>query len=92
MGEFGWPPGIEGRCIKHYMGAAGVKVYDKFSRVLRVETTVNDVSFFKHHRKVEHKDRHSTRELAPLGSMPFRVERNDLISPWPGRTDERADA
>ena len=57
---------IEGRCIKHYMGAAGVKVYDKFSRVLRVETTVNDLSFFKHHRKVEHKDRHVTRELAPL--------------------------
>src|SRR5574340_660490 len=57
---------IEGRCIKHHMGAAGVKVYDKFSRVLRVETTVNDVSFFKHHRKVEHHDRHSTRELAPL--------------------------
>lgn len=57
---------IEGRCIKHSMGAAGVKVYDKFSRVLRVETTVNDVSFFKHHRKVEHRDRYSTRELAPL--------------------------
>ncbi len=32
---------IESRCIKHYMGAAGVKVYDKFSRGLRVETTVN---------------------------------------------------
>ena len=57
---------IEGRCIKHYMGAAGVKVYDKFSRVLRVKTTVNDVSFFKHHRKVEHKDAGATRELAPL--------------------------
>lgn len=57
---------IEGRCIKHYMGAAGVKVYDKFSRVLRVETTVNDLSFFKHYRKVEHRDRHVTRELAPL--------------------------
>lgn len=57
---------IEGRCIKHYMGAAGVKVYDKFSRVLRVETTVNDVSFFKHHRKVEHKGEAATRELAPL--------------------------
>ena len=26
------------------------------------------------------------------GSMPFRVERNDLISPWLARTDERADA
>lgn len=57
---------IEGRCVKHYIGAAGVKVYDKFSRVLRVETTVNDLSSFKHHRKVEHKDRHVTRELAPL--------------------------
>ena len=57
---------IEGRCIKHYMGAAGVKVYDKFSRVLRVETTVNNVSFFKHHRKVEHKNAAATRELAPL--------------------------
>ena len=57
---------IEGRCIKHYMGAAGVKVYDKFSRVLRVETTVNDVSFFKHHRKVEHRQGAVTRELAPL--------------------------
>ena len=48
------------------MGAAGVKVYDKFSRVLRVETTVNDVSFFKHHRRVEHKGEAATRELAPL--------------------------
>ena len=57
---------IEGRCIKHYMGAAGVKVYDKCSRVLRVETTVNDVSFFKHHRRVEHKSAAPTRELAPL--------------------------
>jgi hypothetical protein len=57
---------VEGRCIKHYMGPVGVKVYDKFSRVLRVETTVNDVSFFKHHRKVEHKGEATTRELAPL--------------------------
>ena len=29
---------------------------------------------------------------ARLGSMPFRVERNDLISPLPARTDEPADA
>ena len=26
------------------------------------------------------------------GSMPFSVERNDLISRWPERTDGRADA
>jgi hypothetical protein len=57
---------IEGTCIKHRFGKTGVKMYDKFARVLRLETTTNDVSFFKHHRKVEHRDRHSTRELAPL--------------------------
>jgi hypothetical protein len=57
---------IEGTCIKHRFGKVGVKMYDKFARVLRLETTVNDVSFFKHHRKVEHKDRHTTRELAPV--------------------------
>ena len=57
---------IEGRCIKHSMGAASVKVYGKFSQVLRIETTVNDVSFFKHHRKVEHREGSSTYELAAL--------------------------
>ena len=41
-------------------------MYDKFGRVLRLETTTNDVSFFKHHRKVEHQDGHPTRELAAL--------------------------
>jgi hypothetical protein len=64
---------IEGRCIKHYIGAAGVKVYDKFSRVLRVETTVNDVSFFRHHRKVEHRGVAVTRELAPLKKTTYSL-------------------
>jgi hypothetical protein len=57
---------IEGTCIKHRFAKTGVKMYDKFGRVLRLETTTNDVSFFKHHRKVEHLDGHSTRELAGL--------------------------
>ena len=57
---------IEGTCIKHRLGSAPVKLYDKVGRVLRIETTVNDVSFFKHHRKVEHREGPSTRELAPL--------------------------
>jgi len=57
---------IEGTCIKHHMGKNSVKMYDKFGRVLRIETTTNDVSFFKHHRKVEHRDGHATRELAAL--------------------------
>ena len=57
---------IEGTCIKHRLGKHSVKMYDKFGRVLRIETTTNDVSFFKHHRKVEHRDGHSTRELAAV--------------------------
>lgn len=57
---------IEGTCIKHRLGKAQVKMYDKFGSVLRIETTVNDVSFFKHHRKVEHREGPSSRQLAPL--------------------------
>lgn len=57
---------IEGTCIKHRFAKTGVKMYDKFGRVLRLETTTNDVSFFKHHRKVEHRDGHTTREMAGL--------------------------
>jgi hypothetical protein len=55
---------IEGTCIKHRFGKSSIKMYDKCGIVLRIETTTNDVSFFKHHRKVEHRDRPPTRELA----------------------------
>src|SRR5262252_657100 len=47
---------IEGTRIKHTMGPVSIKLYDKFSLILRIETTVNDVSFFKHYREVEHRD------------------------------------
>jgi hypothetical protein len=57
---------IEGTCVKHRFGKASIKMYDKFAIVLRIETTTNDVSFFKHHRKVEHRDGPPTRALAPV--------------------------
>jgi hypothetical protein len=57
---------IEGTCIKHRFGGASIKMYDKFGCVLRIETTTNDVSFFKHHRKVEHRQGPATRGLAPI--------------------------
>jgi hypothetical protein len=57
---------IEGTCIKHRFGSSSIKMYDKFGCVLRIETTTNDVSFFKHHRKVEHRQGPPTRELAPV--------------------------
>jgi len=47
---------IEGTRIKHTMGPVSIKMYDKFRLILRIETTVVNVSFFKHYREVEHKD------------------------------------
>jgi hypothetical protein len=47
---------IEGTCVKHRFGKSSIKMYDKCGIVLRIETTTNDVSFFKHHRKVEHRE------------------------------------
>ena len=47
---------IEGTRIKHTMGPVSLKLYDKFSLILRIETTVNDLTFFKHYRQVEHRD------------------------------------
>ncbi len=58
---------IEGTCVKHHLGrAAAIKMYDKLGHVLRIETTVNDVSFFKHHRTVEHRDGTRSFKLAAL--------------------------
>ncbi len=47
---------IEGTRIKHTMGPVSIKLYDKFGLILRIETTVNDLTFFKHYRAVEHRD------------------------------------
>lgn len=47
---------IEGTRIKHTMGPVSLKLYDKFGLILRIETTVNDLTFFKHYREVEHRD------------------------------------
>jgi hypothetical protein len=65
---------LEGTRIKHDMGPAAIKMYDKFALVLRVETTCNDVTFFKHHRRVEHRDGSWEMKLAamkePISSLP----------------------
>jgi len=47
---------IEGTRIKHTMGPVSIKLYDKFGLILRIETTVNDLTFFKHYREAEHRD------------------------------------
>ncbi|MGH8543268.1 MAG: hypothetical protein ACREX3_06505 [Gammaproteobacteria bacterium] len=48
------------------MGPASLKLYDKLGLMARVKCTANDVSFFKHHRFVEHRDGRKQFKLAPL--------------------------
>ncbi len=57
---------IEGSRIKHTMGKSSIKMYDKFSKILRIETTANDVPFFKHYREVEHRDGTKSMKYAQL--------------------------
>lgn len=55
-----------GSRIKHQMGAVSIKMYDKLGLVLRIEVTVNDVTFFKHYREVHHRDGTTTTQWAPM--------------------------
>jgi hypothetical protein len=57
---------IEGTRIRHHMGWAAIKMYDKFALILRIETVCNDVSFFRHYRRVERKDGSSEMKFAPM--------------------------
>jgi hypothetical protein len=64
---------MEGSRIKHSMGQVSIKMYDKFNKILRIETTVNDVSFFKHYRTVEHRDGSTSQELAAVKKNIFSL-------------------
>jgi hypothetical protein len=68
---------LEGTRLKHSMGPAAIKMHDKFGLVLRVETTCNDVTFFKHHRRVEHRDGTWEMKLAPMKKSIYSIP--DLI-------------
>ena len=57
---------IEGSRVKHQMGSNAIKMYDKFGQILRIETTTNKVSFFKHYRKVEHRDGTTSSQYANM--------------------------
>lgn len=57
---------IQGTRIRHVMGPASIKMYDKHGLALRIETTINDVSFFKHYRTVEHRDGSRSLKMAAM--------------------------
>jgi hypothetical protein len=62
-----------GRRIKHHMGPVAIKMYDKFNIVLRIETTVMNVSFFKQHRQVHHRDGSVTTQWAPMKKTMYSL-------------------
>jgi hypothetical protein len=70
---------IEGRRIRHYLGPASIKMYDKHGFILRVETTTNDVTFFRHHRMVEQRDGQRVFKLAALRKSIYSLS-PDLAS------------
>lgn len=55
-----------GTRIKHSMGPASIKMYDKRGLVLRIETTCNDISFFKHFRTVYHRNGERSPKVARM--------------------------
>ena len=73
---------IEGTRIKHHMGPVALKLYDKQALVLRLETTVNDVSFFAHHRTVEHRDGTREIKLAPMQKTIYSLAARLAWSLW----------
>jgi hypothetical protein len=56
----------EGPRIKHSLGPASLQLYAKRGRGLRLDCTANDVTFFKHYRKVEPRDGPPTGQVAAL--------------------------
>jgi hypothetical protein len=55
-----------GTRLKHQMGPVSIKMYDKFNRILRIETTTNNAAFFKQYRQVQHRDGSTTMRWAPM--------------------------
>jgi hypothetical protein len=55
-----------GTRIKHHMGPASIKMYDKYGRILRIEVTVNDVTFLQQHREVVHHNGERETKWAPM--------------------------
>jgi len=94
---------IEGTRIKHTLDKTSIKMYDKQARVLRIETTTNNVSFFKHHREVKRRD--GTRQMKyasvkktiySLGAVAELMQACNkrylsFISQWRDHSRERTD-
>lgn len=55
-----------GTRLKHSLETTSLKLYDKFGQILRLETTTNDVTFFRQYRDVRHRDGSTETKWAPM--------------------------
>ena len=62
-----------GTRIKHTLGPVSLKLYDKFGLILRLETTVNDVTFFQQRRVVEHRTGEHETKWAPMTKTLYNL-------------------
>src|ERR1019366_1596639 len=70
---------VGGSCCSSASPKSSPKMYDKFGLLLRVATTVNDLTFFQHYRQVEQRDGRRVRKWAEMKrniySLPILRER-----------------
>jgi hypothetical protein len=64
---------IEGTRIRHSMETVSIKMYDKFGQIPRIETTVKDVTFFRHCREVEQRDGNRVAKYAAMKKTIYRL-------------------
>ena len=64
---------IEGTSVMHHMGRVAIKMYDKFQMIRRVETAVNDVTFFRQWREVFGRDETSEKKCARVPRHLFSL-------------------
>lgn len=62
-----------GTRIKHTYGPVSLKLYDKFAQVLRIETTVTDVSFFQQRRVVQHRNGEQETKWATMKKTVYNL-------------------
>jgi hypothetical protein len=74
---------IEGIRIKHTMGPVSLKLNDKFGLILRIETTVNDLTFFKHYGEVEHRDGSRETKWAAMQNTIYSLSALHELRPLP---------
>jgi hypothetical protein len=55
------------------MGPTSIKTYDKLGIALRIETTSNDVTFFKHFRDVKQADGSIVNKIASTRKSIYRI-------------------